>query len=107
MTPWKPPPPVPRKRPFHVVSGSQSSILIAESEVGVSVAVMRQKAGSPVIVCGGLAFGTTNAPDVLSVADMIVVCSSWSDCRLVHGDAAAGVLVIATKAKSPAAATRH
>src|SRR5437016_10883239 len=108
MTPWNPPPPVPRNRPFHLVSGSHTSILIEESEVGVSVAVTRQNAGSPVSVVGGLEPGTTKTPLVLSVADVIVVCSRVSDCRLVHGVAIAGVLDIATGASRPTTApTRY
>src|SRR5713226_1893180 len=97
MMPWNPPPPVPRNRPFHVVSGNHTSILIEESEAGVSVAVTRQNAGSPVSVVGGLDPGITKAPVVLSTADVIVVCSRASDCRLVHGVATAGVLAIATE----------
>src|SRR5215471_1666765 len=106
--PWNPPPPVPRNRPFHVVSGSHISTLIEESDVGVSVAVTRQNAGSPVIVCGGVEFGTTKMPVVLSVADVIVVCSRPRDCRLVHGVAITGVLTIASEAKTAVAApTKH
>src|SRR5262245_45596086 len=108
MTPWNPPPPVPRNRPFHVLSGSHTSILIEESGVGVSVAVTRQNAGRPLIVCTGLELGTTKTPLVLSVADVIVVFSRVTDCRAVHGVAIAGVLPIATDAKRPMAApTRH
>src|SRR6516164_5258429 len=108
MMPWNPPPPVPRNRPFHVVSGSHTSILIDESDVGVSVAVTRQNAGSPVIACGGLELGTTKTPLVLSRADVIVVSASATDCRLVHGVAITGVPAIATDAKRPIAApTRH
>src|SRR5215470_3392329 len=108
MTPWNPPPPVPRKRPFQLFSGSQTSILIAESELGASVAVTRQNAGRWVIVCAGLVLGTTKEPLVLSVADVIVACSSCRDCRLVHGVAIAGVQEIATEAQRPMAApTRH
>src|SRR5262245_50434692 len=99
MTPWNPPPPVPRNRPFQVVSGSHTSILIWESEVGVSVAVTRQNGGKGAIVCGGLEFGTTNTPLVLSVAELIVVCSSCSDCRLVQGEAIDDVLDIVTETK--------
>ena len=43
-----------------------------ESELGVRVAVTRQKAGSPLIVDGGFDPGTTKTPVVLSVADVIV-----------------------------------
>src|ERR1700724_2044427 len=98
MIPWKPPPPVPRNLPFHVVSGSQISILMLESEVGMRVAVTRQKAGRPAIVAGGLEPGTTNTPVVLSTADVIVVSGRCKDWRLVHGVAIAGVPVIATQA---------
>src|SRR5205809_1455075 len=104
MTPWNPPPPVPRNRPFHLVSGSHTSILIEESEVGVSVAVTRQNAGSPVSVVGGLEPGTTKTPLVLSVADVIVVSCRAKDWRLVHGVAIAGVPAIATQASRPIAA---
>src|SRR5271165_800305 len=98
MTPWKPPPPVPRNRPFHVVAGSHISIWIEESDVGASTAVTRQNAGSPVI---GAAPGGVKTPVVSSVADVIVVCSRGRDSRLVHGVAIAGVLAVAT---SPQAA---
>src|SRR5712671_397053 len=104
MTPWKPPPPVPRNLPFHVVSGNQISVLMLESELGVRVAVTLQKAGRPVIVVGGLEPGTTKTPVVLSVADVIVVCCRCKDWRLVHGVAIAGVPAIATQANRPIAA---
>src|SRR5579859_4902457 len=93
MTPWKPPPPVPRKRPFQLVSGSHASIWIWESDVGVSVAVTRQNAGRPVI---GVEPGGVKEPPVMSVADVIVVSSKLRDCRLMHGVAIADVLAIAT-----------
>ena len=67
MIPWKPPPPVPRKRLFQVVLGSQTSILMVESLIGVSVAVTRQKAGRPV---SGGAPGGTNVPLSLSVTTL-------------------------------------
>src|ERR1043165_8489312 len=88
MTPWKPPPPVPRNRPFHVVLGSQTSIWIALSLIGVSSAVTRQKAGRPVI---GAPPGGTNTPVSLSVADVTLPWCSGSPARLVQGVAAAGV----------------
>src|SRR6266851_8362771 len=104
MIPWNPPPPVPRNLPFHAVSGSQTSILMLESELGVRVAVTRQKAGRPVIAVGGLEPGTTKTPEVLSAAELIVVCWNCMDWRLVHADAIAGVLAIATQANRPMAA---
>ena len=46
--------------------------------------------------------------DQVSMADVIVVSSRVTDCRLVHGVAVAGVPAIATDAKRPIAApTRH
>src|ERR1700680_1459550 len=98
MMPWNPPPPVPRNLPFHPLSGSQTSILMLESELGVRVAVTRQKGGRPLIVVGGTEPGTTKIPVVLSVAESIVVCCSGKDWRLVHGLAIAGVLTIAIPA---------
>src|SRR3954463_9053322 len=89
MTPWKPPPPVPRNLPFHVVLGSQTSILMAESLIGVSVAVIRQTAGRPVSVAGGVV-GVTKVPVSLSAADVMVVCCSCRPARFVQGVAAAG-----------------
>jgi hypothetical protein len=76
--------------------------LIAESAVGASVAVTRQKAGSPVIFW--LVSGVMKTPLVMSVADVIVVSSSASVCRLVHGVAMAGVPNNAIAARRPAAA---
>src|SRR6476659_5921069 len=97
MMPWKPPPPVPRKRLFHVVLGSQTSILMVESLIGVTVAVTRQKAGSPVRVVGGVV-GVTNVPVSLSVADVMVVCCSCRPLRLVQGVASAGAAPSAAEA---------
>jgi hypothetical protein len=54
-------------------------------------------------VIGGLP-GMTKTPVVLSVADVIVVCCSCKDWRLVHGVAIAGVVAIATQANRPIAA---
>src|ERR1043166_7969025 len=95
MTPWKPPPPVPRKRLFQVALGSQTSILMVELLIGVSVAVTRQKAGRPV---SGAAPGGTNVPLSLSVADVMVVCSSSRPLRLVQGVASAGAALNAAEA---------
>src|SRR5882757_10761175 len=103
MVPWNPPPPVPRNLPFHPLAGSQTSILMLESELGVRVAVIRQNAGRPVIVVGG-APGTTKIPVALSAAELIVVCCNCKDWRLVHGDAIAGGLAIATPANNAVAA---
>src|SRR5262245_17360476 len=100
MTPWKPPPPVPRKRPFQIVLGSQTSILMAESLIGVSVAVTRQNGGSPV---SGAPPGGTNVPVSLSAADVMVACCSGRLARLVQGVAAAGAAPNAATAISATA----
>ena len=73
-----------------------------ESEVGVRVAVTRQKAGRPGIGLDDP--GGTKTPVVLSVAEVIVVSGRFKDWRLVHGVAIAGVLAIATEANRPIAA---
>src|SRR5262245_2082136 len=98
MTPWKPPPPVPRNLLFQFVLGNQTSILMAESLIGVSVAVTRQKAGRPVSVVGGVV-GVTKTPVSLSVADVMVVCCTCRPARLVQGVAAAGAAVNAAETK--------
>jgi hypothetical protein len=72
-----------------------------ESELGVRVAVTRQKAGRPVI---GAEPGGTKTPVVLSVAEVIVVWCNCKDKRFVHGVAIAGVLAIATPANTAIAA---
>ncbi len=101
--PWKPPPPIPKNLPFQLVSGSQTSMLMVESDIGVSVAVTRQKAGRPVRVIGGLEFGTVKFPVVLSSADVMVVCFSCRNFRLVHGVAAAGMGPTAIVVNKPTA----
>src|SRR5262245_56462127 len=106
MTPWKPPPPVPRNLLFHVVLGSQTSILIAESLIGVSVAVTRQKAGRPVSVVDGVV-GVTKTPVSLSVADVMVVCCSCRLLRFVQGVAAAGAEPNAFKITRAAVTRRY
>src|SRR5580658_9691205 len=52
MLPARPPPPTPRNFPFQVDCGSQTSMRIAESLVGLSVAAIRQKAGSDWVSAG-------------------------------------------------------
>src|SRR5215470_2081355 len=89
MIPWKPPPPVPRKRPFQLFFGSHTSILIEESLIGVSVAVTRQKGGRPLKTCVGL-LGFANTPVSLSAADVIMPWWIGRPARLVQGVAAAG-----------------
>ena len=46
MLPFKPPLPTAWNLPFQPAAGSQTSILMSESLVGVSVAATRQNAGS-------------------------------------------------------------
>src|SRR5437868_9392693 len=76
---------------------------MVESDIGVSVAVTRQKAGRPVGIVGGLEFGTVKVPVVLSSADVMVACCSCTNFRLVHGVAGAGIRPIAIVANSTTA----
>ena len=46
MTPAHPPPPTAWYLPFHPDAGSQTSALMSESALGVSVAETRQNAGA-------------------------------------------------------------
>ena len=62
---------------------------MAESDVGVSVAVTRQNAGRPVSVVGGVV-GDDEDPGVVVLRRRMVVWVSCRPARLVHGVAAAG-----------------
>src|SRR5216684_49939 len=64
--------------PFHFSTGSQTSILISESDVGLRVAATRQKAGRRLksCCCGGGAFGWVNSPAGTSVVRVMDVLGS-------------------------------
>jgi hypothetical protein len=76
--------------PFHFSAGIQTSTLMSESEVGVSVAVTRQKAGAFLNTAmppgppdnGPPAPGGVNAPAATTDAEVIFPSGSAKDARL-------------------------
>src|SRR4030042_417916 len=99
MLPAHTPLPVPTSLPFQFSAGIQTSILISESVVGVSVAVTRQKAGAflktasasgPPIISPPP--GGVNCPASTRDAEVIFPSDNVSDARLsqVAGVAEAG-----------------
>jgi len=74
--------------PFHAEVGNQTSILISESLVGVSVAATRQNAGRSVNGFGPRPArplgGGANDPGGTLCAEVIVACGSGRDARLSH-----------------------
>src|SRR5438552_5829857 len=89
MVPAQPPLPTAWNLPFHAWAGSQTSILMSESDEGVSVAATRQKVGSW-LNCGtaGPVSGRVNAPAATVLAKVIEVFGSARDDKLSHDDAA-------------------
>src|SRR5689334_3206149 len=85
MLPAQPPLPTAWNLPFHPAAGSQTSILISESEEGVSVAATRQKAGNW-LNCGtaGPVPGRVNPPAGTLWARVIEVFGSARDDKLSH-----------------------
>src|SRR5438128_12458787 len=85
MVPAQPPLPTAWNFPFQSAAGSQTSILMSESDEGVSVAATRQKAGSW-LNCGtaGPVPGRVNAPAGTVWAKVIEVFGSVRDNRLSH-----------------------
>src|SRR6266545_4911598 len=84
MTPPAPPLPVPRNLPFHAsVGGSQTSILMCDSGVGVRVAATRQKDGTVIVGPFALAFGL-NGPAVTSAAVVIVASCTFRPPSASH-----------------------
>src|SRR5881409_2408372 len=85
--PAEPPEPSPRKLPFHVVAGIQTSTPIAEVPVGASVAATRQNAGRFISVGGDPGTGV-KVPAGTDCVVMAVVPGGRTDTRLSHGTAA-------------------
>src|SRR5881409_926678 len=85
MVPAQPPLPTAWNLPFHAWAGSQTSILMSESDEGVSVAATRQKVGSW-LNCGtaGPVPGRVNPPAGTVWAKVIEVFGSVRDDRLSH-----------------------
>src|SRR6476620_1427303 len=85
MMPAAPPLPVPRNLPFHAaVGGIQSSILMCDSGVGVSVAATRQNAGVFIGAAVAAAPGTRNVPASTAVAAVIVTSGSFNAASASH-----------------------
>src|SRR5215469_13702353 len=89
MLPAQPPLPTAWNLPFHASAGSQTSILMSESDEGVSVAATRQKIGSW-LNCGtaGPVPGRVNAPAGTVCAKVIEVLGITRDDKFSHDDAA-------------------
>src|SRR4026207_1391424 len=89
MVPAHPPLPTAWNLPFHATAGSQTSILMSESEEGVSVAATRQKAGNW-LNCGtaGPVPSRLNPPAGTIWAEIVEWVGSDRDDKLSH-DAAA------------------
>src|SRR6516164_6974701 len=88
MVPAQPPLPTASNFPFQFAIGSQISILMPESDEGVSVAATRQKAGNWVNCCvAERVAGGENVPGGTSWARVIKVFGSAKDDRLSHEDA--------------------
>src|SRR5215510_1130495 len=89
MVPAQPPLPTAWNLPFHAEAGSQTSILMSESEEGLSVAATRQNAGNWLNCCAaGPVPGGLNPPAGTICAKVIEVFGSARDDNLSH-DAAA------------------
>src|SRR6266550_2171545 len=89
MVPAQPPLPTAWNFPFQSTAGIQTSILMSESDEGVSVAATQQKVGSW-LNCGaaGPVPGRVNAPAGTTWARVIEVFGSARDDKLSHDDAA-------------------
>src|SRR5580704_14504899 len=88
MVPAQPPLPTASNFPFQSAIGSQISILMSESDEGVSVAVTRQKVGSwPNCGVAGSVPGRANFPAGTTWVSVIEVFGSAKDDRLSHDEA--------------------
>src|SRR5262249_6389431 len=98
MVPAQPPLPTAWNLPFHAWAGSQTSILISESEEGVSVAATRQNAGNW-LNCGsaGPVPGRLNPPAGTSWAKAIEVFGSARDDKLSHDALASRACIISAR----------
>src|SRR5262245_56508657 len=92
MVPAQPPLPTAWNLPFHVWAGSQTSILMSESEEGVSVAATRQNAGNCLTCCtaAGPVPGRLNPPAGTIWAKVIDVFASARKDKLSHDAALSG-----------------
>src|SRR5687768_8030638 len=84
IVPAHPPLPTAWNFPFQSVAGSQTSILITESAVGVDVTATRQKAGSAAMARAAAGEGGAKLPAATSAADVTVAAGRRKDARLAH-----------------------
>src|SRR5580700_11100332 len=89
IAPLKAPLPTAWNLPFQPDAGSQTSILISESLVGVSVAATRQNAGSAVKSPDSPWVSGVNAPAGTGSATVMVACGSTIFARSLHEPASA------------------
>src|SRR2546423_11632531 len=103
MVPAQPPLPTAWNFPFQSAAGIQTSILMSESDEGVSVAATRQKVGSW-LNCGaaGPVPGRVNAPAGTIWARVIEVFGSAKDDKHSHDDAALRVCPCVVSARRSA-----
>src|SRR5215469_10024592 len=100
MVPAQPPLPTASNFPFQFTIGSQTSILMSESDEGVRVAATRQKAGNSVNCwVAELVAGRENVPTGTTWARVIEVFRSAKDDRLSHDEADVGACARVANAK--------
>src|SRR5215470_9810704 len=90
MTPAQPPLPTPWNLPFQPFTGSHTSTLMSESDVGLMVTATRQKSGSPLYKPVSRAPGGENWPAGTTCASVTVVSFNVSALRLSHEEPNAG-----------------
>ena len=89
ISPANPPFPIPCSLPFHLETGSHTSSLMSESEVGLASATTRQNAGRLLyrgersVLLNG-AGGPLNVPAVTVCASVIVVLGIFAAIRRSH-----------------------
>src|SRR5688572_23079152 len=100
MLPFHPPLPTACSFPFQPAIGSQTSILMSDSFVGVSVAATRQNAGRSASAAPPRPPVCFSSPAATDTADVIVPLVSFAEDRLSHVAASA----VLTARNSPAVA---
>src|SRR5262249_13939597 len=88
MVPAQPPLPTPWNLPFHAWTGSQTSILMSESDEGVRVAATRQNAGNWLNCCTAAGPGRLNPPAGTVWAEVIDAFGNLRDDKPSHDVAA-------------------
>src|SRR5262245_11779690 len=104
MFPAQPPLPTAWNFPFHPTAGSQTSILMSESDDGASVAATRQNAGRRLNCCAAAAPipGRVKPPAGTIWAKVIEVSGGAREDKPSHDAAAVGACPYIIAARSPA-----